>query len=153
MSLIDLWNPATLTALSAIGGSLVGALGSSVSAWVAQRHQDRRDLLAKKISHREKLYSDFMDESARAMIDAIQHTLEDPSRLIPTYALLSRIRLISSTTVVESAERVVTTILHTYSQPNLTPNDIQSMAVRSNDPLYEFSNICRHELESLWRGL
>ena len=152
MSLIDL-NPATLTALSAVGGSLVGALGSSVSAWVARRHQDRRDLLAKTISHREKLYSDFIDESARAMVDAIQHTLEDPGRLIPTYALLSRIRLSSSTTVVESAERVVTTIFNTYSQPNLTLNDIQSMAVRSHDPLYEFSNICRHELESLWRGL
>ena len=67
MSLIDLWSPATLTALSAVGGSVVGALGSSVSAWVAQRHQDRRELLAKKISHREKLYSDFIDESARAI--------------------------------------------------------------------------------------
>jgi hypothetical protein len=153
MSLIDLWNPPTLTALSAIGGSLVGALGSSVSAWVAQRHQDRRDLLAKKISHREKLYSDFIDESARAMIDAIQRSLEDPSRVIPSYALLSRIRLSSSTNVVESAERVLTTILNTYSQPNLTPKDFQSMALRSQDPLYEFSNVCRHELESLWSGL
>ena len=63
MALIDLWNPATLTALSAVAGSVVGALGSSVSAWVAQRHQDRRDLLAKKLAHREKLYSDFIDES------------------------------------------------------------------------------------------
>ena len=63
------------------------------------------------------------------MIDAIQRSLEDPSRLIPSYALLSRIRLSSSTNVVESAEQVLTTILNTYSQPNLTLKDIQSMAL------------------------
>jgi hypothetical protein len=38
-----------ITALAAIFGSLVGALGSSTSTWIIQRHQDRRDLLARKI--------------------------------------------------------------------------------------------------------
>ena len=32
-----------ITALAAIFGSLVGALGSSTSTWIIQRHQDRRD--------------------------------------------------------------------------------------------------------------
>ena len=146
-------SPATVSALAAICGSLVGALGSSVSAWIAQRHQNRRDLLAKKIAHREQLYSDFISEGARAMVDAIQHTFQDPSRLIPAYSLLSRIRLSSSINVVESAERVVTTILDTYSGPNLTPEEIQSKATKHDDPLREFSTICRRELESLWNGL
>jgi hypothetical protein len=53
-------------------------------------------LLTKKIFHREQLYSDFIRESAPALADAIQHTLHDPSKLIPIYALLSRIRLSSS---------------------------------------------------------
>ena len=53
----------TTTALAAILVSLVGTLGSSISTWITQRHQDQRDLLAKKIFHREELYSDFVTVS------------------------------------------------------------------------------------------
>lgn len=147
------WSPASISALAAICGSLVGALGSSANAWIAQRHQNRRDLLAKKVFHREQLYSDFISETAHAFADAVQHAFHDPSRLIPSYALLSRMRLSSSTHVVESAERVINTILDTYSQPNLTAEEIQAWAGERNDPLRDFSNICRHELESMWKGL
>jgi len=147
------WDPASVSALAAIFGSLAGALGSAVSAWIAQRHQDRRDLLARKIFHREQLYSDFMSESTKIMVDAAQHTFQDPGRLIPTYALLSRIRLSSSMNVIESAERVLKTILDIYSEPNLTPEEIKSKAAEGDDPLRDFSNICRRDLESLWTGL
>src|ERR1700745_780833 len=99
-------NPASISALAAIFGSLAGALASSVSAWITQRHEDRRDLVAKRIFHREQLYSDFISESARATADAIQHDFQDPNKLTPTYALLSRIRLSSSRDVLASAERV-----------------------------------------------
>lgn len=150
MNLLQSWNPATMTALAAILGSLAGALGSSLSAWISQRHQDRRELLAKKISLRERLYSDFIRESAQAVFDATQNTFQDPDKLIPTYSLLSRIRLIASTSVVESAEQVVTTILTIYSEPNLTPEQIRFRAAKHEDPLRDFSNTCRHELESLW---
>jgi hypothetical protein len=147
------WSTASISAVAAVCGSLVGALGSSVSAWIAQRHQDRRDLVAKKIFHREQLYSDFISETAQTFMDAVQHAFHDPSRLIPSYALLSRIRLSSSMNVVESAERVIQTILDTYSKPNLSAEEIHALAGERNDPLREFSNICRHDLESLWNGL
>jgi hypothetical protein len=99
------WDSATTSALAAIFGSLAGALGSAISGWIAQRHQDRRDILVKAVSHREQLYAEFISESAKLLADAAQQTFQDPSRLIPTYALLSRIRLTSSTKVVDSAER------------------------------------------------
>jgi hypothetical protein len=35
---------------SCVLGSLVVALGSSLSTWITQRHADHRDLLARKIS-------------------------------------------------------------------------------------------------------
>ena len=98
------------------------------------------------------MYSDFIGEAARATLDAIQNNFQDPNKLISVYSILGRIRLSSSTTVVESAEIVVTTILKTYSEPNLTPQEIQSKAAKGDDPLRDFSNICRHELESLWNG-
>jgi hypothetical protein len=146
-------SPASISAFAAVGGSLVGALGSSVSTWITQQHQNRRELLAKKIFHREQLYSDFISQTAQATAHAMQNTFQDPSKLIASYALLSRIRLSSSVHVVESAERVINTILDTYSQPNLTPEEFQAWAGKRNDPLREFGNICRRELESLANGL
>ena len=107
------WNPASISALAAIFGSLSGALASSVSTWMTQRHQDRRDLLAKRILYREQLYSDSISD-AHALADAIQHNLQDPNKLTPTYALLSRIRLSSSTKVLASAERVIQDIIGRY---------------------------------------
>jgi hypothetical protein len=146
-------NPATISALAAIFGSLTGALASSVSTWITQRHQDRRDLLAKRIFHREQLYSDFISESARAIADAIQHSFQDPNKLIPTSALLSRIRLSSSRDVLASAEAIVQHIISAYSEPNLTPDQMQSRAAKREDPLRDFSNICRAELEAMQRLL
>jgi hypothetical protein len=143
------WNPASISALAAIFGSLTGALASSVSTWITQRRQDRRDLLAKRIFHREQLYSDFISESARAMADAIQHSFQDPSMLLPAYALLSRMRLSSPPDVLASAELIIQHIISTYSEPNLTPEEIRSSAGKSQDPLREFSNICRAELEAM----
>jgi hypothetical protein len=54
--------------------------------------------------------------------------------------------------VIDSAERVISTILTTYSEPNLTPEEIQAKAGKDDDPLRDFSNICRHDLESLASG-
>lgn len=142
-------DPASISALAAILGSLTGALASSVSTWITQRHQDRRDILAKRLFHREQLYSDFISESARAMADAIQHNFQDANTLVPTYAFLSRIRLSSSSDVLESAERVIQHIISSYSEPNLTPEQIQSGASDREDLLREFSRICRAELEGM----
>jgi hypothetical protein len=154
MSLFQQSNPATISALAAIFGSLAGALASSVSTWLTQRHQDRRDLIAKRIFHREQLYSEFIGESARALADAMEHNFRDLNKLVPTYAILGRIRVSSSSDVLASAERVVDQIISTYSEPNLTPEEIQSRAAaKDDDPLRDFSTICRCELESLWKVL
>ena len=112
------------------------------------RHQDLRDLLAKAIVRREALYSDFIAESAR-LVEALEHHTGDPQKLIPAYALLSRIRLSLSTSVLNSAEEVIRIMLTTYPQPNLTAEQIQFRTVNGEDPLRQFSNTCRIELESL----
>jgi hypothetical protein len=147
MSLFD--GPATIPTLSAIGGSFIGALSSMVSTWLAQRHRERRELVAQKTAQLEQLYSDFINESARLVVDAVQHSLEEPSTLVPIYALISRIRLRSSPEVIESGERLIATILKVYIEPKLTPEEIQTAANKHNDHLQEFSNACRRELESL----
>jgi len=146
-------NAGIIAAAAAIFGSLVGALGSVVGTWITQRHQDIRDLLAKTIVRRESLYSDFIAESARLLVDAMVQNNSDPQKLIPLYALLSRIRLSSSTPVLETAEAVIRIILSTYPKPNLTPEQIESRAMSGNDPLRQFSDACRKELDSIQRKL
>jgi len=142
-----------ITAFAAISGSMVGAFGSAVGTWITQRHQGRRDLLAKKIISREALYSDFIAESARLLVDALQHNSGEPQKLIPVYALLGRIRLSSSPRVLGTAEEVIRAILSSYPKPNLTAEQIESRALSSEDPLRQFSNTCRIELESFQKHL
>ena len=142
-----------ITALAAIAGSLVGALGSAIGTWITARHQDRRDLLGKQIARREALYSDFIGETARLLVDAMEHNARDLQKLLPVYALLSRIRLSSSGPVLQTAEQVMRTIVNTYPQPNLTAEQIESQALNGQDPLREFSDTCRAELDSLQRQL
>jgi hypothetical protein len=146
-------NSVMITALAVITGSLVGALGSAVGTWITARHQDRRDLLGKQIARREALYSDFIGESARLLVDAMQHNASDLQKLLPVYALLSRIRLSSSEPVLHEAEHVIKTIVSTYPQPNLTAEQIESQATDGKDPLRQFSDTCRTELDSLQRQL
>ena len=65
---------------------------------------------------------------AHAVANAIQHKAD---KLSPTYALLSGMRLSSSTNVLVSAEQVIQHIFSTYSEPNLAPEEFQSRALLS----------------------
>ena len=142
--------PVTMNpAMAALFGSLVGALGSGASTWITQRHADQRDLLARKIFYRVQLYSDFIAESERILVDALENNFQDPNKLIPAFALLGRIRLSSSKEVLASAEKLVREIVKSYSEPNLSPEEIRSRALNGNDPLRQFSETCRAELDSM----
>jgi hypothetical protein len=55
--------------------------------------------------------------------------------------------------VLASAERVIQDIINTYSEPNLNPDEIQSKAAERENPLRDFSNICRAELEGMQKQL
>src|SRR5215469_664661 len=132
---VALLNSGIITAAAAIGGSLVGATGSVVGTWITARNATRRDLLGKQIARREALYSDFIGESARLLVDALQHSSNDLEKLLPIYALLSRIRLISSKRVLQKAEQLIQTIVATYPQPNMTAEEIESHAMNGQDPL------------------
>jgi hypothetical protein len=142
-------NLGMLPALAALGGSLVGAMGSATATWITARHQDRRNLLGQQIARREALYSDFIGESGRLWVDALQHNTVDLQKLLPLYALLSRIRLSSSEPVLQEAEKIIRTIISTYPQPNLTAEQIESQAANGKDPLRQFSDTCRAELDAL----
>ncbi len=85
------------------------------------------------------------------LIDALENNVIDPKNMIPAYALLSRIRLLSPPRVLAAAEDVLKHIIETYSKPNLTPEQIRDETLNGVDPLKDFSEICRNELEIVQR--
>ena len=96
---------AWISAFSAVMGSLVGAFTSFVTTYANQRAQYRRDFLSKQFAQRENLYSEFISEAARLMVDSLEQEMVKPSTLVPIYGLENRIRLNSSDTVVQAGDR------------------------------------------------
>jgi hypothetical protein len=145
---------AVLSALSAILGSLVGASATIATAWLTQRTQGRRSSVEAEISKRERLYGEFIAEGSKLVIESIDRQLDDPERLYSLYAVLNRIRLVASDEVLGAADRTATRIVERFFQPKLSPEEIrQLMLVRPDDPLREFSEVCRLELRTLQRSI
>lgn len=145
---------ASISALSVVGGSLVGALTSLASTWLTQQQQDRRELLGKQVDDREMLYADFIAEASRAVVDSLAHGRDRIDGLIPFYALFGHIRLSSSEALVTAAEKVITEIIAEYFRLKSAPMKVQESTFSPKgqhwaDPLKDFSHVCREELRFL----
>ena len=74
------------------------------------------------------------------------------TRLIDIYALTNQIRLISSSQVVEAADIVCRIIIDTYLASNITMEEMRAnWTDRHVDPLRDFSEACRQELQIFGR--
>jgi hypothetical protein len=143
-------NPAYLPAFAALAGSAIGGLTSFASAWLTQHHQDRANRLSGEKTRRQKLYRKFIDEASRLYADALVHDQAEVSALVGVYALIGRMRVVSSPAVIVSAETVMRMILDTYFAPNRTFPQLREMVdSHAVDPLRVFSDECRAELEAL----
>jgi len=139
---------AYISAFAALAGTAIGGLTSFATSWMTQHSQARAQRLASERERREALFGRFLEEAAKLYADALQHKRDDTSALIGIYALTNRIRLTSSARVVESADTVVRIIFDAYLAPNLTLEEIRmSWSDRNIDPLRDFSEACREELE------
>ena len=117
------------------------------ASWLTQHVQFRAQLLASDLNRREQLYEHFIEEASRLYADAYEHNEAETAKLVNLYALVSKMRVLSSPRIVESAERVVRVIIETYLAPNKTFREV--VEIVDNDamnPLRAFSNACREEL-------
>lgn len=140
---------AILTAMAGVLGSLVGGSATIATTWVTQRTQSRRELVQAEIRKREALYGEFIGECAKLLLDAFTRTLEEPETVLPLYALINRIRLCASTSVLTEAERLLSRIAEQYSSSNLTLDEMRALARSGDDPLKPFGEFCRVELEAI----
>ena len=143
-------NPVYLPALAALAGSMLSGLTSLASAWLTQHHQDRATGLSQDKVRRQKLYKQFIDEASKLYADALARDKAEISALVSVYALISRMRVVSSSAVVEKAEAVILMIVDTYFVPNKTFPEVRKlMNSHAIDPLRAFSEECREELSKV----
>jgi len=143
---------AWISAFSAVMGSLVGAFTSFVTTYANQRSQYKRDFLSKRFAQRETLYSDFINEAARLAVESLDRQMEKASGLVTIYALQNRIRLTASDEVVRAADKTIKNIVESYKRPNMTAEEIRQGAYLDiEDPVKEFCEACRKELNDLYR--
>ena len=64
--------------------------------------------------------------------------------------MMSLMRMISSTRIVQDADKVIRTIIDTYMGPNKTFPELRDMVNSGTiDLLRDFSEACREEIQSL----
>ena len=137
-----------ITAFAALGGAALGGLTSFATSWTTLRIQMKSQRSASSKSKRQKLYKAFIDDAARIYGDALIHDKLETTGLIDLHALVSRMRIVSSAPVIETAVNVVKVITETYSQPNKSPEEIEAMISNGSvDVLRSFSEACRDEFE------
>lgn len=140
-------DPAYFSVFAALAGSTIGGLTSLTASWLSQHVQFRAQRRASDLSKREELYKNFIEEASRWFADAFEHDKAEVANLVNLYALVSRMRVVSSPAIVENADRVVRVIIETYGAPNKTFREVKEILDQdSMNPLREFSNACREEL-------
>ena len=135
---------AYLSALAALAGTAVGGLTSFFGSWLGQRTQFKAQLFLQEKGRRQELYRDFVEEASRLWIHALTNDQPDLSKTIALYALVSRMRILSSPKVIEEAEKVMRLIVDTYTKPNKTFSELRDIVhEHSLDPLRLFRNLPR----------
>lgn len=137
-----------IPALAAFGGSAFGAVSTLVSGWFSRRRRLRERHHARSFTKRERLYRSFIEEASRIYADALVSDKAEIPQLVSLYALVGRMRILSSDAVVHAAERAGHLIIETYLSPNRTFVDLPDF-IEEVDPLRDFGEACRSELLDL----
>jgi hypothetical protein len=141
---------AIVGAMAGVLGSLVGGTATFATAWITQRTHSRREIVSTEIRQRETLYGDFIGECSKLLIDSHMHTLQGLETMLSAYALVNRIRLCASNSVLAEAQNLMRRITEQYFSANLSLEEIRELALsRSADPLQVFGEACRAELKSM----
>ena len=139
---------AYLSALSALGGSVVGGLTTGLSTWLSQREQAKAGQLAHNQSRREELFKDFIVAASKAYGEALMTDKPQIQDIVALYAMISRMRVLCSPQVVGCAENVMRATSNAYAAPSKTIPELHEMVKSGTgiDPLKDFANAAREEL-------
>jgi hypothetical protein len=148
-------DPAFLSTVSALIGTLVGGGTSLLAAIYTQRYQDRLQRIAREVEKREAVYADFVMHASNLLLNAYTRDEivlggEEPQLI----GLINRMRLFASPEVVVGAENVLKVIVEILLKPSIELRQLAQEALsKSLDPetLLEFSSTCRADLDHVRR--
>ena len=135
-----------IPAIAAVSASACGAISTGLTSWFNQRRRDRVRRSSRAVAQREDLYKNFIEETSRLYADALANETSELSKLVDMYALIGRMKILSSDAVVRAAEKAGRLIVDTYLAPNKSLVDLPEL-IADLDPLRDFSEACRRELE------
>ena len=142
-----------IPALAGLTGAAIGGLTSGITSWFAQKTQSRVQLLAQKRAPRQELYKEFIEVATQCYADALQHEKPDITGLVKLYGKIGRMRVLSSPSVLASAEQIGQKIINMYLEPNKTFFELREMINKNAiDILGNFGEACREEFRSLHTG-
>ena len=140
-------NPALLSAVSALAGSMIGAIASIATGWLTQYYQVRAQRKSQDIARREHLFSEFISLASKLFADSLTHNLSDPSTLVPLYAVKAQIYICArKKETIDRAEEALKVIVDTYYEPNKDFRSRESVESMPTDFLQAFTIACRQEL-------
>ena len=134
-------------AVAAFSGSASGTLATVLTGLFTQRRKDRALRRSRATSQCQELYRSFVEEASSLYADALVNDTSETSKLVDLFALIGRMRILSSNEVVEAAEKTGRLIIETYLSPNKTFVDLPEV-LDEMDPLRHFSEACRRELQA-----
>jgi hypothetical protein len=149
----------TLTSvLAALGGSVIGATTPVLSNFVLQRSLTQRELTTRELAQREELYAEFIRQGTLCYAKSLSQSPDNLDEIIAMYALVNRIRLFASASVLEAGEAFLKMLVKKFGEKNMSLEQIKSIALEQHvDPLNDFALKCRVELRAVyaqtsWRG-
>ena len=141
---------AVLSTISALGGTIVGAMSSLGSTWMTTRAQARAARLAAERTKREDLYGRFMDQLAKLYAGALKSVGVDYDRLSDCYALAGRIQLYASQPVADAAKNALRFIVDLALAPQSSDADMRALMDKAGaDVIGDFAAACRAEIGAL----
>jgi hypothetical protein len=116
--------------------------GPTRQARAGQRAHDK--------SLREDLYRDFIVAASQAYGNAVVSNEPQIQELVALYAMISRMRILSSPPIVACADKVMRATIDTYFAPNKTIGELHELVKSGSaiDPLKDFSEMAREELRT-----
>lgn len=140
-------NNTYLSVIAALAGSAIGALASVATTWLTLTVQGRTDRDTREMARKEHLYGQFIEEATRLFSDALTHKLEDASKLVNLYAIVSKLRLFASPLVLSAADDIIQRIIELYESPEKDLHAVlQGGSNAEFDILRRFSEACRKDL-------
>ena len=146
-----------ISALLGVFGALIGGAFTFLGYWLAQKTAVRGQWMAQERLRRQDLYKEFIEQASKCYANAIQEKISQPdvSSLVVLYAMLSRMRALSSANVTSAAEDVVSRIIQAYGQPPIKLDYQTFSSVIGGgklDVLRAFAEASRAEYEAIRLG-